>query len=77
MGLVAGLGSLALGAYGMAQGSPASQVQYPGAFSFPGGGAASQGALSGIGIVNQALRYAGSLSQIGLIEIELPQIANA
>lgn len=48
LGTAAGLASLGGGIAGLVGGSPASNVQYPGAFSFPGGGAASSGALSGI-----------------------------
>ena len=48
MGMLAGLGSLGMGAAGMIMGSPASNVQMPSMFQMPGMGSAAGGALGGI-----------------------------
>lgn len=52
MGMLAGLGALGMGAYGLAAGSPASNVQLPQMWQAPGMNTAASGALGGIGGLN-------------------------
>jgi hypothetical protein len=57
MGMIAGLGALGMGAYGLASGPPASNVQMPQMFQMPNQGAAASVALSGIGGLNAFNTY--------------------
>lgn len=57
MGMMAGLGSLGMGAAGMIMGSPASNVQMPQMWQMPNQGAAAGGALQGIGNLGQYNTY--------------------